>query len=114
MRMILQLHRVRTLPPMTNGNVCWALSRIPAMLAVFGCMLPALLRASARAEELPGSDLRATALRDLNTKRAFPQISAKSEWAARAKEIREQILVSCGLWPIPEKTPLQPQVVGKI
>ena len=54
------------------------------------------------------------AVKDLNTPREFPKIASREEWQARAKEIREQVLVSCGLWPMPEKTPLQAQVFGKI
>jgi dienelactone hydrolase len=51
---------------------------------------------------------------NLNTPRDFPKIGSRAEWEARAKSIREQILVSCGLWPMPEKTPLHAQVFGKI
>ena len=54
------------------------------------------------------------AVKDLNTPREFPTIASRDEWQARAKEIREQILVSCGLWPMLEKTPLQARVFGKI
>jgi hypothetical protein len=54
------------------------------------------------------------AVQDLNTPRAFPKIESKAEWQKRAKGIREQILVSCGLWPMPEKTPLNAHVFGKI
>ena len=53
-------------------------------------------------------------VKDLNTPRAFPKIASREEWQARAKEIREQVLVSCGLWPMPEKTPLQWHVFGRI
>ena len=53
-------------------------------------------------------------VKDLNTPREFPKIASREEWQARAKEIRAQVLVSCGLWPMPEKTPLQAQVFGKI
>src|SRR5438552_9937978 len=56
----------------------------------------------------------ASAVNDLNTPRQFPTISSRPEWQARAKEIREQILVSCGLWPLPEKTALHAHVFGKI
>lgn len=52
--------------------------------------------------------------KDLNTPRDFPLISSRQEWEARAGQIREQVLVSCGLWPLPEKTPLQARVFGKI
>ncbi len=36
------------------------------------------------------------------------------EWQAEAKKLRTQILVSQGLWPMPEKMPLQPVIHGKI
>jgi hypothetical protein len=52
--------------------------------------------------------------RDLNTPREFPEITSRQEWQARAKEIREQVLVSCGLWPIPQKAPLNAHVFGRI
>ncbi len=54
------------------------------------------------------------AIQDLNTPRTFPKIESKAEWQKRAKEIREQILVSCGLWPAPKKTPLHARVFGKV
>src|SRR6185503_11582004 len=53
-------------------------------------------------------------VKDLNTPRTFPKIESKAEWQKRAKEIREQVLVSCGLWPMPEKTPLKAHVFGKV
>jgi hypothetical protein len=51
---------------------------------------------------------------DLNTPRQFPTITSAAEWQTRAEEIREQILVSCGLWPLPERAPLNAHVFGKI
>jgi hypothetical protein len=56
----------------------------------------------------------ALAAKDLNTPRSFPAISTTLEWKERARQIREQILVSCGLWPMPERTPLRPVIFGKI
>ncbi|MFO1512412.1 MAG: acetylxylan esterase, partial [Verrucomicrobiota bacterium] len=53
-------------------------------------------------------------IKDLNTPRTLPAISSKTEWEARAQDIREQILVSCGLWPLPEKRPLHPVVFDPI
>jgi hypothetical protein len=50
----------------------------------------------------------------LDTPRDFPAIASRIEWQERAVQIREQILVSCGLWPLPEKTPLKARVFGKI
>ncbi len=62
---------------------------------------------AAAADSLPG-------VKTLNTTRAFPRISSRQEWRDRATEIREQVLVSCGLWPMPEKTPLQAHVFDKV
>lgn len=56
----------------------------------------------------------APAIKDLNTPRTFPEIGSRRQWAARAKEIREQVLVSCGLWPRPEKTPLRSHIFGRV
>lgn len=60
------------------------------------------------------TDTRATTLKTVNTTRDFPKISSKAEWETRAKNIREQILVSCGLWPMPERTPIRAHIFGKI
>ncbi len=35
-------------------------------------------------------------------------------WELRRRELREQVLVANGLWPMPEKTPLNPVIHGKI
>ena len=63
---------------------------------------------------LPERDHRADSVKTLNTLRTFPAIKTKSEWEQRAQAIREQALVSCGLWPMPEKTPLKEKIFGRI
>src|SRR5439155_18876608 len=40
--------------------------------------------------------------------------ASKEAWEARRRELREQVLVALGLWPLPEKTPLEPVIHGKI
>src|SRR5208283_1163061 len=42
-----------------------------------------------------------------------PPVS-KEAWEKRRQELREQVLVATGLWPMPEKTPLNPVIHGKI
>jgi hypothetical protein len=69
---------------------------------------------AAFAQEFPEKDLRAKPPQNVNTPRTFPEISSKLEWEQRAQQIREQILVSCGLWPMPEKTPLNAKIFGRI
>src|SRR6266404_731562 len=60
------------------------------------------------------ADQPAGAVKDLNTSREFPAISSRREWRQRAQEIREQILVSCGLWPMPHKAALQPRIFDRV
>ncbi len=63
---------------------------------------------------LPEKDQRAASLKTLDTLRSFSDIKSKTEWEQRARAIREQALVSCGLWPMPEKAPLNAKVFGRI
>jgi hypothetical protein len=60
------------------------------------------------------NDARLAPPKDLNG--YFPLAVPKSadEWAQRTERIRRQILVSQGLWPLPERTPLHPAVHGLI
>lgn len=56
----------------------------------------------------------AATVKDLNTPRVFPEVESKDQWLAMAQDIRENILVSCGLWPMPPKTPLNGRVFGRV
>jgi hypothetical protein len=40
--------------------------------------------------------------------------ASRAAWEARKKDLREQVLVANGLWPLPEKMPLNPVIHGKI
>ena len=40
--------------------------------------------------------------------------ATKAAWEEQAARIRRQLQVACGLWPMPEKTPLAPTIHGKI
>jgi len=62
----------------------------------------------------PKVDRRAAEIRNLDTPCSFQPPKTKEEWLARAKYVRRQILMSAGLWPSPEKTPLNSQIFGKI
>ena len=52
--------------------------------------------------------------RTLNDTFAPPQHAARDEWMRRAAYIREHILASAGLLPMPERTPLQPVFFGEV
>src|SRR3954466_3428723 len=77
-------------------------------------LIAALAVRAPAAGKLPERDERAGAPRTLDTLRTFPEVSSRSEWEARAREIRENVLVSCGLWPLPKKTPLKAEIFGKV
>lgn len=59
-------------------------------------------------------DARLGAPKTLNDYFPFTPPKSPEEWAKRRQELREQVLVSQGLWPLPEKTPLNPVIHGKI
>src|ERR1051326_6518984 len=44
----------------------------------------------------------------------FDPPATRQAWDKRRDELREQTLVALGLWPMPEKTPLNPVIHGRI
>jgi dienelactone hydrolase len=86
-------------------------------------VLPLLLLLSSAAAEptrvLPDGerpdDVRLKRLRNLNDKDFFFDPPAtRQAWEKRRQEVREQVLVAEGLWPLPPRTPLEAVVHGKI
>src|SRR5438132_2294266 len=59
-------------------------------------------------------DARFGKAKTLNDYFPFAPPATKEAWEARKKELRQQLLVALGLWPMPEKTPLSPVIHGKI
>jgi hypothetical protein len=57
---------------------------------------------------------RQTPYRTLNDKFAPPAFTSLEAWKPRAAYLKEHILSSAGLLPLPEKTPLKPVVSGEI
>jgi dienelactone hydrolase len=66
------------------------------------------------AEAPPPVDRRSALVRTLDTPHVFAPPADAEAWRARARELREQVLVSAGLWPMPERGPLRAQVFGRI
>ena len=60
------------------------------------------------------TDVRLGAPKTLNDYFPFVVPKSKEAWETRRKQLREQLLVATGLWPMPEKTPLNAVVHGKI
>ena len=60
------------------------------------------------------ADRRFTEIRHLDMAYSFSAPKTKAEWEKRAGYLREQILTGAGLLPMPEKTPLNAHVFGRI
>lgn len=60
------------------------------------------------------TDYRLGKNKTLNDYFPFTPPKTKEEWAARRERVREQVMVATGLWPMPEKTPLNAVIHGKI
>jgi dienelactone hydrolase len=63
---------------------------------------------------VPEQDARNTEIVTTDTHLPLPQFSSLKDWEQRKAFLRAQILVSAGLSPMPEKTPLHAQIFGKI
>jgi dienelactone hydrolase len=76
-----------------------------------------LLAASSLSAQQPAAPVFERPLRDLN-KDYFPMLTdgvmTPEAWPARRDAIRQRILLACGLLPLPQKTPLNPQSHGRI
>ncbi len=59
-------------------------------------------------------DIRLQPPKDLNGYFPFNPPSSLSEWDARKEEVRRQILVAEGLWPMPTRGPLNAVIHGKV
>lgn len=83
------------------------------LAAVFSVAnLPA---AHAESTDVAPHDPRQSILHDVDHPWGFdPHYTDQKQWAQRARELREQILVAEGLWPMPQKTPLNAVIHGKI
>ena len=58
-------------------------------------------------------DVRLQPQKDLNGYFPFSVPASKGDWQKRKEELKRRVLVSTGLWPMPEKTPLNAVIHGK-
>jgi dienelactone hydrolase len=73
-----------------------------------------LLRFNALAQESPTTHRRQSEIRHLDLTYSLPEYRTKEEWLARAAKLRQQIMVSAGLWPLPVKAPLNATIFNKV
>ncbi|MFM1558212.1 MAG: acetylxylan esterase [Roseibacillus sp.] len=88
----------------------------PLALALALAVLGTLVNAAPRAlpEGALPEDKRLADLKDLNGYFPFTPPTSKEQWATRSAQIRHALMVSVGLFPEPERTPLNPVIHGKI
>ena len=72
------------------------------------------LGAQAMNRTVPAEDARNTTIVTTNTPMPLPAFASLAEWQQRKAALRNQILVSAGVSPLPQKTPLHEQIFGKI
>lgn len=80
----------------------------------FNCLVIVVTVISAQAQSIQENDRRSSEVRHLDLKYTFPKYTTKEQWLVRAAELRKQILVSAGLFPMPEKLPIKAEIFGKI
>ncbi len=100
-----------------------------SMKAMLGVLfaLAVLFPASVRAEESADSDpsrvlpkgqrpddSRLGDLRDLNAYFPMAPPASPDQWAERAEELRRRVMLSQGLWPLPDRPPVEATVHGRV
>jgi dienelactone hydrolase len=65
-------------------------------------------------DRVPAEDSRNTDIRTTSTHMPVPEFSSLTAWEQRKTFLRNQILISAGLSPMPEKTPLHAQIFGDV
>ncbi|MBI3857174.1 MAG: acetylxylan esterase [Planctomycetes bacterium] len=60
------------------------------------------------------ADSRLGPLKDYDGYFPFEVPATRAAWEARAAEIRLQVQVATGLWPLPERTPLKARIFGRV
>jgi dienelactone hydrolase len=97
-----------------------AVIRIHASLLLFSIFaFPPLVRAQDLAHVFPDadripSDSRLAPPRRVSEGNNFRAFTDRAAWEIHVRQLREQALVANGLWPLPEKCPLNPVVTGVV
>jgi hypothetical protein len=77
---------------------------------------PAHVMGDMRVLDTPDSvhDRRAETAKHTDTVFTMPEFSSRQEWEACAARLRKRMLIGCGLFPLPERTPLMAEITGRI
>ena len=92
--------------------------RVAALASTFLCCASAMAADAANHRVFDDGqqpdDSRLQAPKDLNGYFPFEVPKSKAAWEQRQTELKQRVLVATGLWPMPEKTPLNPVIHGKV
>lgn len=77
-------------------------------------LLSLLLGALCLMGQIPAQDARNTDIPSTSTHFWMPLYNQRAEWERQKHHLRLQILAAAGLLPMPEKSPLHPQIFGRI
>ena len=110
-------------PPFGCGYTAWwgglsacsrLLAGLPPPSRISAAVIIHVVLATASVAQIPAHDARNGVLPSGRIHFEMPVYKTLPEWEARAAHLRKQILSSAGLLPLPERTPLHPQVFGRL
>ena len=85
-----------------------------AMTQMQGILSHALAGEAFSIDVPPSNDVRLGKLIDLNGYFPFAVPATPEIWRRRAEELRQQLLVANGLWPMPPRPPVEATVHGRV
>ena len=85
-----------------------------AVLLFLGCAGKNLVVVAQTGSQIPADDARNRDIVTTDTHLPLPHFTSLKAWEKRKALLRNQIVVAAGLSPMPERTPLHPQVFGKL
>lgn len=93
----------------STGALLYGLTGILVCLSITGSPADAQPR-----PQVPTADARNTDIITTNTHLPLPRYASLPDWEKRKAFLRNQVLVAAGLSPMPQKSPLHPQIFGKL
>ena len=94
----------------TTGVRCLRWVFYAALLLTISFVTPCRIAASQSSAPVPAQDARNTDIKTVDTHVPLPAFTSLQDWERRKAFLRSQILVSAGLSPLPQKTPLYARI----
>src|SRR5215207_1234810 len=75
---------------------------------------PPFLTIATASAAVPAQDARNTQIPNTDTHFPIPSFKSLEEWKTRAEQLRKQVRFAAGLFPMPERAPLNAKIFGRI